>query len=100
MNGSRLSVPVEQFSLKLTFHLDHSAGAYQQNNVIFTSSAPHLGASYGKNDTKQWVGTLVFCRVAGGDYEPSHCRHGVWLHAGRMFYNDAEPGFHEVGSAG
>src|SRR5262249_12305620 len=44
-NGSRLSVPVEQFSLKVTFHLDHSAGAYQQNNVIFTSSAPHLGAS-------------------------------------------------------
>src|SRR5262249_47811076 len=33
-NGSPLSVP-EQFSLKLTFHLDHPAGAYQQNNVIF-----------------------------------------------------------------
>src|SRR5262249_29358311 len=48
---------------------------------------------------------LGVCRVAGGDHEPSHCRHGVWLHAvwlhaGRMFYNDAEPGFHEVGCTG
>src|SRR5262249_22933881 len=24
----------------------------------------------------------------------------MWLHAGRLFHNDAKPGFHEVGSAG
>jgi hypothetical protein len=34
-----------------------------------------------------------------GDNEPSHCRHCVWLHLGRMFHNDAELGFHEVRSA-
>src|SRR5262249_60608129 len=36
------------------------------------------------------------------DHEPSHCRHGVWLHASRMFGNDAQPEsrFHEIGSAG
>src|SRR5262245_48895263 len=36
------------------------------------------------------------------DHEPSHCRHGVWLHASRMFCNDAQPEsrFHEIGSAG
>jgi len=39
--------------------------------------------------------------VVGSNHEPSHCRHGVWLHAGRMFRNDAEPEprFHEVGAA-
>jgi hypothetical protein len=25
-------------------------------------------------------------------YSPSVWLHAVWLHAGRMFYNDAEPG--------
>jgi hypothetical protein len=34
----------------------------------------------------------------GWDYEPSHCRHCVWLHAGRMFHNDAELGFSQVRS--
>src|SRR5215831_15166050 len=36
------------------------------------------------------------------DHEPSHCRYGVWLHASRMFCNDAQPEsrFHEIGSAG
>src|SRR5262249_57634755 len=38
----------------------------------------------------------------GVDHEPSHCRHGVWLHASRMFCNDAQPEspFHEIGSPG
>src|SRR5262249_57665924 len=37
----------------------------------------------------------------GVDHEPSHCRHGVWLHASRMFFTDAQPEsrFHEIGSA-
>jgi hypothetical protein len=34
------------------------------------------------------------------DHETSHCRHCVGPRVGRMFHNDAEPGFHEVGSAG
>src|SRR5215472_16395228 len=38
--------------------------------------------------------------VVGSFHEPSHCRYGMWLHAGRLFHNDAKPGFHEVGSAG
>jgi hypothetical protein len=29
--------------------------------------------------------------AVASDYEPSHCRYGVWHHAGRMFCNDAEP---------
>src|SRR6516162_5697036 len=35
------------------------------------------------------------------DHEPTHCRCGMGLHAGRMFRNNAEPepGFHEVGAA-
>jgi hypothetical protein len=39
---------------------------------------------------------------AGWNHEPSHCRYCVWLHAGRMFCNDAEPEsrFYEIGSAG
>src|SRR5260370_16411480 len=35
----------------------------------------------------------------GSDHEPSHCRHGVWLHADRMFRNDAQPGLPEVDAA-
>src|SRR4029453_9472292 len=41
----------------------------------------------------------ALCRPGGGDHERGHCRHWVLLRAGRMFCSDAEPGFHEVGSA-
>ena len=29
-------------------------------------------------------------QVVGSDHEPSHCRCGMWLHARRMLYIDAE----------
>jgi hypothetical protein len=81
-------------------------------NSYFTLWAPHLGqfsalatpveGAPGCSGLACLYGCVLgsggSCRQ-GWDHEPSGCRRGLWTDAGRVFCNDAEPGFSQIRSA-
>src|SRR5919201_5776136 len=80
-------------------------------NSYFTLSAPHLGQFSALATPVEGapgcsglclygcvLGSGGSCRQ-GWDHEPTGCRRGLWTDAGRVFCNDAEPGYSQIRSA-